>query len=257
MIQHRLDPSLFTTQPVHAALAGQLSRKWLNSRDRELEAVKEEIVLGVTLHDSGWMEWDQRPLPDPESGLPYDFMNTPTSEHLAVWKETVKQARSLPPLAEWLILVHHGYLAGIHDSEGDTDEEAAAVQSFYEGLENRRNNLADYMSGHDFYQHYATEDYLEKLRRLMLLWDYLSLLLCMDFEGSRQISQVPVDEDWKVLNMQKRDEAFYIEPWPFGMDSFDARLASFRLTPASSREELHKQIINSHVEIRRISIQGA
>jgi len=240
---------------VHAALSGQLARRWLNSQDSELEAVKEEIVLGVTLHDSGWMEWDQHPLPEPESGLPYDFMNTPTGEHLALWKQTVERARSLPPLAEWLILVHHGYLAGIHDSKGDTEEEGAAVQTFYEVSEKRWNKLAGYMDRHDFYQHYVTETGLEKLLRLMLLWDYLSLLLCMDFEETKQIPQVPVDGDWEVLNLQKRNGSYVVEPWPFAEDSIITRIPTYRLTPSSGRKELHEQFLNSHIENRAISLQ--
>ena len=60
-------------QASHAWVSGQLARAWGNERFGAVEPW-EEVCLGAEQHDIGWAMWDTRPSLNPDTGLPYTFL---------------------------------------------------------------------------------------------------------------------------------------------------------------------------------------
>ena len=81
------------TQPMHAWLAGQLARAWGNERFGDVEPF-EEVCLGAEQHDVGHTAWEQAPTLNPQTGLPYSFLEMPRQLHVQLWSQA---AQTRPP----------------------------------------------------------------------------------------------------------------------------------------------------------------
>ena len=69
------------TQPMHAWLSGQLARAWGNERFGEVTPWG-EVYLGAEQHDVGHTAWEQAPTLNPQTGLPYSFLEMPRHVHV-------------------------------------------------------------------------------------------------------------------------------------------------------------------------------
>ena len=63
----------------HTGLAGQFARAFGNDRFAAVEP-REVMLYMIEHHDSGWRDFDQAPLTDPASGLPYNLVDTPAEQ---------------------------------------------------------------------------------------------------------------------------------------------------------------------------------
>ena len=68
-------------QQSHAWISGQLARVWGNDRFPSPEPW-EEVCLAAEQHDIGMAGWDRDPTFNPETGLPYSFLEMPLEVHL-------------------------------------------------------------------------------------------------------------------------------------------------------------------------------
>lgn len=70
-------PRFIIRQPDHSRVAGQFARHFGNS---EFEAIQphDPMMYVVAHHDDGWTEFDDNPLLNLETGLPYHLSTTPT-----------------------------------------------------------------------------------------------------------------------------------------------------------------------------------
>lgn len=121
---------LLITQPAHARMARRVMEAWpaLKGAPR-----REEILLAIAEHDSGWAETDSAPLVDPESGGIVDFVHAPLETRQA----GAPRAMALLTHAPWAaaLVAQHGLTAY---ARRRTDPEWSA---YYESLENSRGSL--------------------------------------------------------------------------------------------------------------------
>jgi hypothetical protein len=117
------------TQPMHAWLSGQLARVWGNERFGEV-APREEVCLGAEQHDVGHTAWEQAPALNPQTGLPYSFLELPRQVHLQMWSSAARLVLPQGRYAALLVSLHGTGLYERYDASKDTPENAQAVQDY-------------------------------------------------------------------------------------------------------------------------------
>jgi hypothetical protein len=186
-------------QPAHAWLSGQMARAWA------LDPVEpwEEVCLAAEQHDVGMAEWDAAPELNPETGRPYSFVEMPLDTHLRLWTAAPHRLLAQSRYAAVLVSMHGSALYEMRDLTRMSDEQAAAVQRYLAGQREMRERLA------------AGLEHLRRNQRLIWIWDFLSLGLCLGWEG-RSIEGIALGSD-------------SIEPWPFRDDEVVLRTEGRRL----------------------------
>jgi Protein of unknown function (DUF3891) len=75
-------PALAIMMHEHTALSGQFARAFGNQRFAPIEPA-DLMVYVIAHHDAGWSAFDRDPVTDPNTGLPYNLVETP-AEHITV-----------------------------------------------------------------------------------------------------------------------------------------------------------------------------
>ncbi|MFL5845360.1 MAG: DUF3891 family protein [Solirubrobacteraceae bacterium] len=165
-------------QASHAWISGQLARAW-----RDVPGPRAHVELAAEQHDIGWIDWDRAPQRNPETGLPYAFTAVPDETRFAVWERAARRLESQSLHAALLVSLHGTSLRFGLDQTALQDAWIARL-------------------GTD-------RDALEPQRKLILLWDALSLALCLRWD--------PFESDGYRLE-HVGDEEFTLRPWPFAND---------------------------------------
>ena len=194
-------------QPAHAWLSGQLARNWA------LDPVEpwEEVCLAAEQHDAGMADWDARPELNPDSGRPYSFIEMPLATHLRLW--TAAPAKLIPQsrYAAVLLSMHGTALYEMRDLSRMSAGQADAVRAYLEGQRALQARLSQGL------------EHVKRNQRLIWIWDFLSLGLCLRWEG-RSVEGVTLHADT-------------IEPWPFAADRVTLRTEGRRLEGRFGDEE--------------------
>jgi len=185
-------------QASHAWVSGQLARAWDG-----LGALREEVCLAAEQHDVAWVDWDLRPDVNPETGLPYSFLEIPFDERLALWDGAPSKLVTQSAYAALLVSLH-----GTRLHHGDPRATA-------------------YLAA----QEAAQERWLEKTgadretalahRDLLARWDGLSLALCLRWDPF---------EDRGLTLARVADETFTLDPWPLTVPELEVRCEGRPLT---------------------------
>ncbi|HVX14501.1 MAG TPA: DUF3891 family protein [Pirellulales bacterium] len=97
------------SQVEHARLSGALAGAWGNESFPSL-APHAEMVAAVACHDDGWSAWEISPKVDTQTGRPLDFTETPLTDSLAIWRESISRAEHFGPLAAYMVSGHFSAL---------------------------------------------------------------------------------------------------------------------------------------------------
>ncbi len=217
---HREDPDglIVIAQPMHGWIAGQLARHWGNARFGTF-APWEEVCLGAEQHDVGMSAWERAPTLNPRTGRPYTFMNMPTREHVRGWTEAGRLALVQGRYAALLTSLHGtGLYERYHDWTRDTPAEAQAARDYLEAERAFQEELLDTLRRDPVYAPHATEEVLARNRRLISVWDRLSLDLCHGVHESETIPDVPAATDPITLTLTPTNGDpldLTVDPWPF------------------------------------------
>jgi hypothetical protein len=186
-------------QPAHAWLSGQMARNWA------LDPVEpwEEVCLAAEQHDAGMADWDAAPELNAETGLPYSFIQMPLATHLRLWTAAPMKVLPQSRYAALLVSMHGAALYEKRDLSRMTDEQAAAVKRYLAEQHELQSRLA------------AGLEHVARNQRLIWIWDFLSLGLCLGWEGR------------SVEGVELRSGT--IEPWPFREDAIVLRTEGRRL----------------------------
>jgi hypothetical protein len=188
-------------QPAHAWVSGQLARNWA------LDPVepREEVCLAADQHDVGMSMWDPVPQLNVETGLPYSFMEMPLETHLKLWTAAPMRMVTQSRYAAVLISMHGTALYERRDLDRMSDEDAQAVRTYLHAQEWLRERLS---IGLDHKE-------LRRNQRLIQIWDFLSLGLCLRWN------------ERSLEGLTLRDGT--IDPWPFRDDEVVLRTEGRRL----------------------------
>jgi hypothetical protein len=205
-------------QASHAWLSGQLARAWGNDRF-PVPAPFEEVCLGALQHDIGMAEWDLRPERHPDTGLPRQFFELDRRTHLALWTAAPTRVLSQSRYAALLVSLHGTGLYERFPPRTDDPEIARAVADYLDDQRALQAQLAAEVG--------ATHEELARNQALLAIWDGLSLALCRD--------QAPHVVDGFTLD--RKADAFTLDPWPFTTDHLAVRVEGRRLADAPYAEE--------------------
>ncbi|MGH7139967.1 MAG: DUF3891 family protein, partial [Pirellulales bacterium] len=114
------DRWVLISQVEHARLSGALAEAWGNEPFARLES-HDELVAAVTHHDDGWSAWEVAPKVDLQTGRPLDFTETPLTDSLAIWRESIRRAGDIGPLAAYMVSGHFSALLERFSSRWKSD----------------------------------------------------------------------------------------------------------------------------------------
>ncbi len=83
---------LLISQVDHARLAEVLAAAWGNSQVSRLP-MPAELVPAIRDHDEGWLDWEQSPTVDQETGRPLNFTEMPMEVSTRIWEKSISLCR--------------------------------------------------------------------------------------------------------------------------------------------------------------------
>jgi hypothetical protein len=195
-------------QPAHAWLSGQLARAWADRVEPW-----EEVCLAAEQHDIGMADWDVSPDLNPETGLPYSFMEMPLETHLRLWTAAPVRMLAQSRYAALLVSMHGTALYEMRDLARMEPSDADRVQTYLTAQRALQERLGEGLDRAE----------LRRNQRLIWIWDFVSLGLCLRWEGR------------SVEGIGLRDGT--IEPWPFRDETVTFRTEGRRLEGTFTDED--------------------
>jgi hypothetical protein len=235
----RKDPAGSLTligQTDHSRFVGQLAAHWGN-RDFAAPTPYDSVVRAATYHDYGWLQYETRPLTNPETGEPYPFLGVPmTDRQLAGYQWALDWMTDIDPYSGLVVSMHRTGLwrsrygkikhpAGRYNLTTLSPE----VQAFIARNEKRQEELRTSLDAKGSWINY----------RLMQVWDLLGLYFCCQEPYEDFVEPVPVsyaggDDDGVRMAMKpvgpRRVE---FAPYPFDVRPLRVQLTLKRLPQAS------------------------
>src|SRR4051812_10091671 len=179
------DATICIGQASHAWVTGQIARAW-----RDVEPY-EDVCLAAEQHDVGWADYDRAPDLNPETGLPRSFMEIDFATRMRIWEPAPHRLESQSLYAALLVSLHGTSLHRQMAEAGDYVTRQTAIQErWIERLG-------------------ADREQVDRNRRRILVWDALSLALCLRWD--------PFESEGLALE-RTEDERFTLTPWPFVSD---------------------------------------
>jgi hypothetical protein len=213
------------TQHDHGVAAAELTDAWGGDEFHPPEA-KAALRLATLVHDQGWQEWDAQPRLQPETGRPYNFINMPIDEHLAIYERCIRLAAEQHPYAGLLVSLHgaglyrnrYGHMPHLADKPVP-EADRARVDAFLAAQEAlQREWLHDlHPDPQVLWTHY----------RWLQCWDALSVFVSLTCGSDRAgfvVGPVPrwpggLEADLKITGAG--GSTFSVAPWPFAPRQVD------------------------------------
>jgi hypothetical protein len=233
------------TQPMHAWISGQLARAWGNERFGDVVPF-EEVCLGAEQHDVGHTAWEQAPTLNPQTGLPYSFLEMPRQLHVQLWSQAARRVLPQGRYAALLVSLHGTRLYQRYDADNDLPENARAVQRYLRQERAFQEELLASLRADPHYRIYATEEVVARNRRLVGVWDALSLAICFGRKHPQSWEQVPTATSPTTLTLTSLDDdptTLGLTPWPFRCQQVSLVYEGRYLTETFSDEAMMRQAL--------------
>lgn len=226
MIRRRDNPQWIIPQTAHSWLAGQLAMHWGND-DFQFCGAAHVIMLAAANHDLGWTAWEQAPRLDAQ-GRPLDFLEMPVETHLHLWRESIHLMSVQDKYAALLVSKHacdlvEKRLFRQEDSEPDGDR----LQAFLVGQGQWQEDFCRVLDSDPLWKAACRPVHLQTNVRLLQIFDWLSLLLCMFAPEETEIPDVPghIGDVGRTLRLKpENDRTITVSPWPFNCPRFAVRV---------------------------------
>ncbi len=206
------------TQPTHAWLSGQLARAWGNELFADVTPW-EEVCLGAEQHDVGHTAWEQAPTLNPQTGLPYSFLEMPKPLHVSIWSSAARLVLPQGRYPALLVSLHGtGLYERYYDASKETPENNRVVQCYLAQEDTFQQALLANLRADAYYAPYATEEMVTRNRRLVGVWDGFSLAICAGRQQIESLQHVPTATGTTTLTVTVRNgdpTQLIVTPWPF------------------------------------------
>lgn len=222
---------LIILQTDHGQQCAAFVRHWGNVAC-DAPAPLEPLLLAAAEHDNGWAEWEATPALDPSTGQPWQFVEVPARQHVALYRRGIERAAARDPYAGLLVSMHG---VGLYNDRYGTwprpvprelsPEGRELVEGYTLEQENLQAHLRARAAADARYRVSATEEAVWRNYKLLQVWDRLSLQFCWRCCASGRIGPAP-------LRAGGADETITCE----GDGSYTLRLSPYPFT--SSRVEL-------------------
>lgn len=199
-------------------MTGEIARLWGNSLDSVPEP-REAVRFAAAIHDIGWVEWEKQPVIDPRTGHPYDFLDMPKQYHLDIWNDGYNNSEGFGTLVALLVFRHNVGLAMRNNDAGNTGKEGKLkLEKFFSLARQREKHLTDLFRAEMDDSELDIPVMLDTLNSYILLWDYISLRMCMGAESANPFGPPPYinGKRFEMKPSIPEPETFTLSPWPFG-----------------------------------------
>lgn len=237
------DRTITISQTSHSWISGQLARSWGNESFPGFEPF-EPICYAAEQHDIGFLDWENRPTLNLETGLPYAFDELPESLHFEIWRTGIYQLRPVCLYAS-LIVSHHfsGLCERFHRQQSDSYRSEAS--QFLREQREFQGKAIETLRHDPLFEHAAVPEILAYHRDLIAVWDFLSLELCRGRCRKFKLPDVPLPGGKHVglvLKQQSENKKVWeIDPWPFAVKSLttlcEGRVLDQRFTDQTQMQE--------------------
>jgi hypothetical protein len=208
---------LAITQPAHAWVSGQLARAWGNDRFARPEPW-EEVCLGAEQHDAGMAQSDLAPTLNPRTGRATAFTEMPRETHVALWSAAPDRVLAQSRYAALLVSLHG---TSLYEAYPPRPEHAALVDAYRERERDRQEALRRSLG--------ADPDAVDRNRRLVFAWDWLSLALCLGWPAADSPPVPARDGETRLRLDPAGGDRATLDPWPFAARSVQLRTEGRRV----------------------------
>lgn len=224
-------------QPSHAWISGQLARAWGNARFPPPDP-REAVCLAADQHDIGMASWDLEPTRNAKTGLPHSFIEMSLETHLKLWSAAPRRVLAQSRYSALLVSMHGSRLYRRRNLDELPEAEADAVRAYLAAQRQFQNQLAASLGEDPLTAAWIDEEVLARNSQLIWTWDYLSLVMCLDWE-SRMAKDVPAYEGPLDMELTPTGEQLRLglEPWPFAAERISVRCEGRRLTGRYQTDE--------------------
>jgi hypothetical protein len=235
-VLHRPHPDgiIVITQPAHAWLSGQIARAWGNRRFGTFEP-HEDVCLAAEQHDLGWLQWERAPTLNPSTGYPHTFLEVALSKHLPMWNAAGPCALAYGRYVALLVSMHGSRLYARRDNPQDSEQDKRGIREYLRKAHRFEKTLQGELRQDPYYKKFSNALNVSRNQRLVALWDYMSLLICMGLGRPHTLPGTPLAGGSMPLELRSLNDdmtRIAINPWPFKTQSLrvwcEGRLLSGR-----------------------------
>lgn len=259
------------THPDHARLAGQFAEHWGNQVFISPEP-RADVLEGIKTHDDGWANRDAAP-EITKQGKPSAFSSELVGkysafeeidllDYLAVRRQAVDTVIRRNPYAGLLVSMHtFDLLANRADRSTIRADQLPVLEAFLEDQKALQQKVRAQLNADSTYQPAdVSTERIENHFRLLQACDNLSLLTCVDYQGSASLLHaLPVTGGARepVIVEHIRVRHFRLTPYPFDASpltlEFPARFVSSALF--TSKEDLREKFNAAEVQQLAVTVQ--
>lgn len=206
---------ILISQVEHARLSGLLAEHWGQHPYAPLSP-HEEMVAAIGHHDDGWAAWEVAPKVDAQRGRPLDFTETPLTDSLAIWRDSIERAADLGPLAAYMVSGHFSALLERFSAPWKADPDLTALANHFldQQRADREKRLAMWrkLAGET-----ATREAADRAVAWLQMFDWISLWLCCEEHTEAQQFAPPAGPP---LTLRPAGGPYDIEvsPWPYRVE---------------------------------------
>ncbi|MBN1202704.1 MAG: DUF3891 family protein [Anaerolineae bacterium] len=178
-------------QAAHAYIAGRIANHWIGGGQMQ-PVPRDELFLAACCHDAGWVTVEQTPRVN-AAGQPRTFTEMDLDEHFLIWQQSIDAVFLQNRYAGLLTSQHCTALYEMRlRAVPDPPEDRTRITDFLETQHAWERALIAALSEHPCYAAAVQPDRLADNLRLLQVWDYLSLLLCMGEVQEQPLADVPL-----------------------------------------------------------------
>ncbi|MEX2404457.1 MAG: DUF3891 family protein [Balneolales bacterium] len=230
IVRDETSHNLLISQPAHAWISGQLAGQW-GANGFTRPGPWDDLCFAVTNHDAGWVHWEMEPALNPNTGLPYDFKNIPIADHFRIWDEGPLKTELVNRYSALLVSRHVTGLSRMHDFSKDPGPIHKRARVFRNKQDELQKRLIGSMVNDSFYHRFISDDLLKTHQKLISVFDYLSLIICMGSISRETINNIPHQSGIAALTIAMGEQnTFVVNPWPFMEPEFNVRCDARQLT---------------------------
>ena len=89
------DDWILIPQVKHARLADELASAWIGFDNSHLLPMSKHLLPAIHSHDEGWIEWDEQPEMNSDTGVPRSFLEMPMSVSTDLWRKSIAYCSGL------------------------------------------------------------------------------------------------------------------------------------------------------------------
>ena len=246
----------------HLELVEQLAQSFGNDTFSKPQPLKEFLYV-CRWHDKGWQDFDENPLLDSATGLPYNLIETPLPILLSTSARSPEHNEAIHPYCGLLDSMH---VWGLYNGRFGMSDKVLidSIPKEYQVLANlvmdnerqRQVRLIEKLSKDPETAPWVEESSLFANYKALQFFDTLALYFNCTHYSDRKTTifeNVPVSshKDVEVTVIPVADNIYKVKPFPFLKSGFHASFKGRFLCPISNKEKIDTRKIMRDTPVER------